>query len=81
MGSLTAGLSRRACAQHGTSLAAVIEVAAGEQRHVMALRDQFLGQIRDDALGSAVEARGHTFHQRRNLGDFHVIGASNRARH
>jgi hypothetical protein len=37
----------------------------------MALADQFLGQIRDDAFGSAVETRRHAFGEWSDLRDFH----------
>ena len=47
-------------------------VAAGKQRDVVALLDERLGQVGDDALRSAVEARRHAFHQGRDLCDLHV---------
>ena len=46
-------------------------VAAREQGDLVSLADQLLGEIRDDALGAAVQARRHAFDQRRDLGDFH----------
>ena len=46
-------------------------IAAGEERHLMSLPHQFLGQIGNDPFSSAIELRRNTFHQWRNLGDFH----------
>ena len=46
-------------------------IATGEQRHVVALSDQLLGQVRNDALGAAVKARRDALGKRGNLGDFH----------
>ena len=46
-------------------------VRRGEKRNVMAERHEFFGQVRDDALGTAVELRGHGFRQWRDLCDFH----------
>ena len=46
-------------------------VAAGEERHIVALPDQFLGKIRDDSLGSPVQLRWAAFHQWRYLSDLH----------
>ncbi len=46
-------------------------VAAREQRHIVAQRDQFLGEIGDDALGAPIEPGRHAFDQRSNLRDFH----------
>ena len=46
-------------------------VAARKQRHIVTQLDQFVGQIRDNSLGSAVQLRRHTFPQRRDLRDFH----------
>lgn len=39
----------------------------------MALADQFLGQIGDDAFGSAIKTRGHTFCEWGNLRNLHRI--------
>ena len=46
-------------------------MAAGEQRHVVALRHQLLREVGDDPLRPAVKARGHALDQRGNLGDSH----------
>jgi len=46
-------------------------IAAGEQGHVMALGNQFLGQPRYHAFGAAIKARRNAFHQWRNLCNFH----------
>ena len=37
-------------------------VAAGEEGHIMALPDQFLGKIGDDSLGSPIQLRRAAFH-------------------
>ena len=42
-------------------------VSAGEQGHVMALPDQFLGQVGNNPLRSAVELRRNAFEERGNL--------------
>ena len=47
-------------------------VAAGEQRDVVAERDQLVAQIGDDPFGAAVKLGRHGFHQRGDLGDLHV---------
>jgi hypothetical protein len=47
-------------------------VAAREQGDVVAVLDQRLGQVRDDALGAAVAARRHALEQRRHLRDLHA---------
>ena len=48
-------------------------IAACKQRHLVAERDQLLGQPVDDPLGAAVLFRGDSFDQRRDLGDAHPI--------
>ncbi len=50
-----------------------VTVAAGKQRHVVALRNKLLGQIENYALGSPVELRRHTLNQRGDLGDLHGV--------
>ena len=54
---------------HETS--ARYRIAAGEERHLMALADQGLGQIRDYTLSASVGARGYRFVKRGHLGDAH----------
>jgi hypothetical protein len=49
-------------------------IAAGEQRHLMPQRHQFLGQPRHDALGTAIKLRRDRFGQRGDLGDAHANG-------
>ena len=44
-------------------------ISAGEQGHIVPLRDQLFREVRDDALCSAVVTRRHAFDQRRDLGD------------
>jgi hypothetical protein len=46
-------------------------IAACEQRHFMALGDEVLGEIGDDAFRSPIEPRRDAFHQGRDLGDLH----------
>jgi hypothetical protein len=46
-------------------------IAAGEERYLMALADQGLGQVRDYALGASVGARGYRFEKWGHLGDAH----------
>jgi hypothetical protein len=43
-----------------------------KQRHLVALSHEFLGQVRDDAFGAAIELRGHALIERRNLCDPHA---------
>jgi hypothetical protein len=57
-------------------------IAAGKERHVMALPDQLVRQVSDDAFGASLEPRRHTLNERRDLGNFHgcllaIIGRSN----
>ena len=42
-----------------------------EQRYVMALGDEFLGEIGDDAFRSSIKPWRDAFHQGRDLGDLH----------
>jgi hypothetical protein len=60
----------------GNEIGAGDRVAAGEQGHVVPLRNQFFRQVGDDALGTTIEFRRHTLVERCNLGDPHVAGAS-----
>ena len=46
-------------------------VAAGEESHVVALPDQFLGEIGDDPLSSPVQLGWAALHQRCYLSDLH----------
>lgn len=46
-------------------------IAAGKQRYVMSLPDQFVCQVGDDAFCSAIEPRRHALNERGNLGDLH----------
>src|SRR5581483_3336319 len=48
-------------------------VTACEQRHVVAKRYQPLGQVGDDAFGSAIESWGYAFDEGRDLRDFHFV--------
>ena len=48
-------------------------IAAGKEGDLMAERHQLLGQVGDDPLGAAIEARGNAFDQRRDLRDFHTF--------
>ena len=80
IGSRTDWLSRNAIGTHGTSSAAVIEIAAGEQRHVVSEANKFFSEIRHDPLGSAVKARRNAFAQRCDLRNSHG-SLSGRLRH
>ena len=51
-------------------------VAAGEQGHVMALPNQFLGQVGNDSLSSPIQLGRTAFHQRRYLSDLHRVPRS-----
>src|SRR6185436_13460959 len=53
-------------------LCAGLGVSACEERDVMALPDKFFGQVGHDPFGPAVQLRGHTFPERRQLSDLHV---------
>ncbi len=46
-------------------------IPAGEQRHLVAERDQFFRQPGHHALGAAIQLRRDSFGQRRNLCDMH----------
>ena len=48
-------------------------IAAGEQRHVVSLCDEFFSQVGSYPFGAAIETRRHTFHEGRNLGYLHVL--------
>ena len=49
-------------------------IAGGEQRDLVALVDQSLGQVGHDTLGAAVQLRGNALEERGNLGDAHAEG-------
>jgi hypothetical protein len=46
-------------------------VAAGKQSHIMALPDEFFGQIRNDPLGASIIGRWHAFDWGSDLRDPH----------
>ena len=71
LGSRIEPSSRSARGQTASSLRRSAAIPAGKQRHLMAERDQFLGQPLNDAFGSAIELRRNGFGQRRDLGDVH----------
>ena len=48
-------------------------VAAGKKRDVMASPDQFFGQIGEEAFSASVTLWRHTFIERGDLRDSHVI--------
>ena len=54
-------------------------IAAGEQGHVVAERDQFLGQVGHHPLGAAVALRRHRLGQRGDLCDAHPFHSPLRA--
>jgi hypothetical protein len=45
---------------------------AGEQRDVVPLLDELLGQIGDDPFRAAVQPGRHAFDERCDLGNFHI---------
>jgi hypothetical protein len=48
-------------------------IAAGKERHVVALPNELVGQIRDDPFGAAVVPGRYAFVQRRDLCDPHDV--------
>ena len=48
-------------------------IAAGKQRDLVPHAQEFLGQPRDNTLGTTVQPRRDTFIQRRYLGDSHRL--------
>ena len=56
---------------YGDQLGLGFGIAAGKQRHLMALTDKLVCQKRHDPFGAAVEFRRNTFAKRRNLSDSH----------
>jgi hypothetical protein len=46
-------------------------ISAGKKRDVMALGDQFFGEIGNNALGSPIEFGRNTFSERCDLSDLH----------
>jgi hypothetical protein len=48
-------------------------VAACEERHIVAPRNELVGEIGDDPLGTAIETGWDAFDERRNLGDPHRL--------
>ena len=71
IGSTTSSSRRSAAGSAGDQLGRGPRVAAGEQRDLVALANQLLGQVRDDALGAAVARRRHALDERRHLRDAH----------
>ena len=63
------GSRRSERGQAATSSAPGLRVAAGEQRDLVAVAHQLLGQIGDDPLGTPVELRRHALIQGSDLGD------------
>ena len=49
-----------------------LRISAGKERHLMALPNEFFGQIGHDPLGASIEPRRNAFPQRGDLCDFHV---------
>jgi hypothetical protein len=46
-------------------------IAAGKQRDVVTLPDQFVGKIGNDTLATTIQPRRHALHERRDLCNFH----------
>ena len=72
-GIANAGVEPQRLGHAGNEIGRRDRIAAREQRDVMAERHQLLSQVRDDALGAAIEPWGNAFDQRRDLRDFHMI--------
>jgi hypothetical protein len=58
---------------HAFQVGGGLRIAAGEQGDVVPHVHQGLGQVGDDPLGAAIEARGHGLGQWGDLGDTHVL--------
>ena len=65
------GIEAQRLRPHRPERGAGLRIAAREQRHLVAHRDQLFRQVGDDPLGAAVEARRHGFDEGSNLGDAH----------
>ena len=50
-----------------------LRIAAREQRHLVSVPNQLVGDVGDDPLGATVEPRRTAFVERRNLRDFHDL--------
>jgi len=70
-GVATLGIEAQSARARGLEGRGGLRIAAGEQRDLMPLADQFLGQMGDDALGAAVTAGRTTFVQWGNLSNPH----------
>ena len=61
---------------HRFELRRGLRIAAGEQRDLVAERDQFLGEPRHDPFGSTIKLRRHRLRQRGDLRNMHRIDLS-----
>src|ERR1700746_1339365 len=57
--------------RHGHKSCRCLRIAAGKERDLMTQSYQFLGQVRNNTLCSAIEVRRNTFKERSNLSNFH----------
>jgi hypothetical protein len=62
--------AQRSCAARH-KLGGGLRIGAGEQRDLVTLADQLLGEIGHDPFRATVEARRHAFDEGRYLGNFH----------
>src|ERR1700751_6244109 len=58
--------------RHGHESCHCLRIAAGKERDFVTLSYQFLGQVRNNTLCSAVEFRRNTFIERSHLSNFHL---------
>jgi hypothetical protein len=56
-------------------------IGAGEQRDLVALTHEFLGEIGNDPFGAAIERRRDALIERRDLSDLHRQDLLRRAKH
>src|SRR5262245_60053312 len=54
-------------------ICAGLRITAGKQRDVMPQCDEFFREEGYDTLGAAIEFRGNSLEQRRNLSNAHVV--------
>jgi hypothetical protein len=69
---LAVGVEAKGIGAGGDQVGGSDGVSTGEERHVVALADEFFGKVRNHAFRSAVRFRGYAFMERRNLGNSHA---------
>ena len=70
-----AGVEPQRLGHAGNEIGRRDRIAARKQRHFVAKRHQFFGQIGDDPLGAAIKPWWNALHQRRDLRDFHSLSS------